>query len=103
MAEDGVWIACRVAYVEVCRALALAAGETVVRGFVREWPAFAVVEVDQALCEQAARLAARHGLRSLDALHLAAALLTDEGATRFATWDARLGAAAGSEGLTVVP
>jgi predicted nucleic acid-binding protein len=42
-------------------------------------------------------------LRSLDALHLAAALLLPRDDLLLATWDRRLHAAARAEGLELVP
>jgi predicted nucleic acid-binding protein len=44
-----------------------------------------------------------HGLRSLDSLHLAAALLADPGDLTLATWDRRLWTAAHRLGLSLVP
>lgn len=102
MADAGEWIACRVGFVETVRAVTLAAGERAARSVREEWPAFAVVEVDQELVESAARLALKHGLRSLDGLHLAAALLLPDDLV-FASWDERLAAAARREGRRVVP
>jgi len=75
MAEADGWYMCRVGFVETFRAVGLAAGGAATRGLKREWPAFGIVEVDQSLVERAAALAVDSDLRSLDALHLAAALL----------------------------
>jgi predicted nucleic acid-binding protein len=53
----------------------------------------------------AARLTGIHGLRSLDAVHLATALVTrdaDPTCTTFVTLDRRLGTAAAREGFAVV-
>lgn len=63
-----------------------------------EWPAFGVIEVDHRLAEDAAKLAIAHELRSMDALHLAAALMLPRDNLLFATWDRRLHAAAAAEG-----
>jgi predicted nucleic acid-binding protein len=68
-----------------------------------DWPSFEVVEVDAELAEHAADLALRKELRSLDALHLAAALLISPDELTLATWDARLHRAAQSQGLAVFP
>jgi uncharacterized protein len=68
-----------------------------------EWPAFGVVEVDQRLVEDAAELAIDGGLRSLDALHLAAALVLPDADLLVATWDQRLHTAARGKGLRVLP
>lgn len=98
------WILCRIGYVETLRALHLAGGGPAApRRFRGEWPSFAVVEVDADLCERAAELAPRHGLRTLDALHLAAALLADREQLVVATWDERLRRAGEASRLTLLP
>jgi predicted nucleic acid-binding protein len=103
MHHDDAWFACRIAFVETVRAVGLAAGAAATRPVREEWPAFAVVEVDQALVEHAAELALDNGLRSLDALHLAAALLLPTDELVLATWDRRLHSAARSHQLRVLP
>lgn len=103
MQEAEGWFICRVGFVETARAIELAAGAAATRTFQQEWPAFAIVEVDQGLVERAAALAIRHDLRSLDSLHLAAALALPIADLTFATWDRRLHAAAGAEGFRVLP
>lgn len=97
------WYVCRVGFVETVRAVALAAGTRATKAVMDEWPALAVVEVDQALVEHAAALALDHDLRSLDSLHLAAALLLPAEDLVFASWDRRLHGAAGAEGLRLLP
>ncbi|MGH9064296.1 MAG: type II toxin-antitoxin system VapC family toxin [Acidimicrobiales bacterium] len=97
------WYICRIGFVETVRAVGLAAGRSATRAVSEEWPSFGVVEVDQELAERAAGLALDEGLRSLDALHLAAALLLPSEETVLATWDRRLHAAAQSHGLSVLP
>lgn len=99
---DG-WLMCRIGFVETVRAVGLSAGQATIRTVRREWPAFGVVEVDQRLTEDAAELALEHDLRSLDALHLAAALLLPRNDLLLATWDRRLHAAAAAEGLQLIP
>jgi uncharacterized protein len=99
---DG-WFICRIGYVETVRAVGLAAGDAATRHMQEEWPAFGIIEVDQRLVEHAAVLAVERELRSLDALHLAAALVLPADQLGFATWDRRLHAAAGSAGLSLVP
>ncbi len=99
---DG-WFVCRVGFVETTRAIALSAGRSSVRAFENEWPAFGIVEVTQDLVEHAARLVATRELRSLDALHLAAALVIADADLVLATWDRRLHAAAAAERLPLVP
>jgi len=99
---DG-WFTCRAGYVETVRAVALAAGSRAAASVREEWPAIGVIEIDQRLVEQAAELTVEHDLRSLDALHLAAALVLPSDDLSIATWDRRLHVAALKQGLGVVP
>jgi predicted nucleic acid-binding protein len=99
---DG-WFICRVGFLEVSRALSLAAGRSAARSFREEWSAFAIVEVDQNLVEHASALAVKRQLRSLDALHLASALLLAPTDPVLATWDRRLHAAGSAERLSLLP
>lgn len=103
MARADNWFICRVGYVETARAIGLAAGDGAVRALRAEWPAFSVVEVSQDLADSATALALEHELRSLDALHLAAALILPREDLIVATWDKRLHTAAGSAGLELLP
>jgi predicted nucleic acid-binding protein len=97
------WYMCRAGFVETVRAVGLVAGSDAIKPVKDEWPAFGIVEVDQALVEHAAALAIRRELRSLDSLHLAAALVLPVDDLVFATWDRRLHVAAAAEGLQLVP
>ncbi|MEJ7824338.1 MAG: type II toxin-antitoxin system VapC family toxin [Solirubrobacteraceae bacterium] len=97
------WFICRIGFVETVRAVGIAAGLKATEVVVGEWPAFAIVEIDQQLVENAAALALDQDLRSLDALHLAAALVLAPEDLVFATWDRRLHAAALTQGLAVLP
>lgn len=97
------WFMCRAGFVETVRAVGLVAGRRAINAVTREWPAFGVIELDQRLAEHAAALARKHGLRSLDSLHLAAALVLPRDELVLATWDRRLYAAAGAEGLALLP
>lgn len=97
------WFICRTGFVETVRAVGLAAGRRAVKAATNEWPAFGVVEVDQSLVENAAALALDRDLRSLDSLHLAAALVLPNEDLVFATWDRRLHSAASAEGLALLP
>jgi predicted nucleic acid-binding protein len=97
------WFMCRVGFVETVRAVGLSAGQAAATTVREEWPAFGVIEVDQRLAENAAKLAIARELRSIDALHLAAALMLPRDDLILATWDRRLHAAAAAEGLTVIP
>jgi predicted nucleic acid-binding protein len=97
------WFMCRVGFVETVRAVGLSAGQAAAGTVREEWPAFGVIEVDQPLAEDAAKLAIAHELRSMDALHLAAALILPRDDLLLATWDRRLHAAAAAEGLALIP
>jgi predicted nucleic acid-binding protein len=103
MAGADAWYICRPGFVETVRAVGLAAGRRATRAVTDEWPAFAVIEVDQRLGEHAAALALDHTLRSLDAIHLAAALVVPGEDLALATWDRRLHGAARTERLELVP
>jgi len=99
---DG-WFMCRVGYLETARAVGLAGSPSAVRAVQNEWAAFNVIEVDQDLVERATELALVHDLRSLDALHLASALVLPREDLVVAVWDRRLHTAAGAEGLGLFP
>lgn len=99
---DG-WYMCRIGFVETMRAVSLAAGAAAAAGFRDEWPAFGVVEVDQHLADSASQFAAQGVLRSLDALHLAAAMVLPRDEVVLATWDRRLHEVASGEGVRVLP
>jgi predicted nucleic acid-binding protein len=103
MERAEAWFMCRAGFVETVRAVGLVAGPTAIKAAQNEWPAFGVVEVDQSLVERAAALAIDRELRSLDSLHLAAALVLPLDDLAFATWDRRLHAAARVEGFQLFP
>lgn len=103
MDSESVWSTCRVCFVETVRAVGLAHGPRPIERVESDWLAFEVVEVDRELAEHAARLAISTELRSLDALHLAAALVLPSQDLTFATWDARLHRAACDRGLKTLP
>lgn len=94
---------CRAGFVETVRAVGLSAGRAAAKTVREEWPTFGVIEVDQRLVEEAAELAIDRELRSLDALHLAAALMLPQDGLLLATWDRRLHMTAGAEGLGLIP
>jgi predicted nucleic acid-binding protein len=95
---------CRIGFVETVRAVARGGAPEDLARMERDWAGIDVIEVDRDLVERAARLAVEQRLRSLDALHLAAALSqTPERAPTFATWDVRLHRAAREHGLRVLP
>jgi predicted nucleic acid-binding protein len=100
---DDDWAMCRVGFVETVRAVGLSQGDQATRLVREDWASMVVVEVTPDLAAAAARLALDHELRTLDALHLAAALrLPAEGLT-VATFDRRLHAAAHRRGLATLP
>lgn len=103
MAEATAWSTCRIGYVETVRAVALAGGRKAVKRIDTDWLSFDVVEVDAALAEHAAQLALSTELRSLDALHLASALVLPSQDLTVATWDARLHRAVRERGLQTLP
>ncbi len=103
MAGASAWFICRVGFVETVRAVGLVAGPGAVKAARGEWPAFSIVQVDQRLVEDAAELAIQYELRSLDALHLAAARVLPADDLVLATWDRRLHAAADAVGLRLLP
>jgi predicted nucleic acid-binding protein len=103
MEDADAWSMCRIGYVETVRAVALAGGRKAVKRVEADWLSFDVVEVDFALTEHAARLALSAELRSLDALHLASALVLPAEGLTVATWDARLHRAARDHGLSTLP
>jgi len=103
---DTIWITGRHTWVEVIRNLArLLDGRELVRieaAFRRDWRGVYVVELDQVTCEHAADIARAEGVRSLDALHLAAAQRIGGTALPFVTFDTRQARAARAIGLQVI-
>ncbi|HEY5435043.1 MAG TPA: type II toxin-antitoxin system VapC family toxin [Candidatus Limnocylindrales bacterium] len=92
--------------VEVRRNLArLLSGRDLVAAratFADDLRSFSIVELDEATCESAATIAETTGVRTLDALHLAAAQRVSAPGVGFLTFDLRQAQAARSLGLTVV-
>jgi uncharacterized protein len=70
--------------------------------FGRDLEALSVVELDEVTCEAAAAIAEVTGVRTLDALHLAAAQRVGGPAVPLLTFDVRQAQAARTLGLTVV-
>lgn len=114
----GLWDGCdaavasRLAYPEVCAALAAAgrnhdldqdglrAAET---AWEEHWAAIRPVQLTAAVEQHAGRLAGRRALRGADAVHLASALATGDPDLVLAVWDRRLHAGATAAGLRVAP
>ena len=71
-------------------------------GFGRDLEAVSVVELDETTCEAATAIAEVTGVRTLDALHLAAAQRVGGTAVPFLTFDVRQAQAGRALGLTVV-
>ena len=105
MATDPVLVTCRITEVEVRRNLTrLLQGDDLTlarRQFSQDLDVFALVAIDATTCNEAARVAEATLCRSLDALHVAAALRAGP-ATTFLTFDQRQAQAARSAGLAVV-
>lgn len=110
-AADGL-VTSAATYPEARAALAAAAREgRISRGVVPRavaeldlrFSSMDVVELRRGLAETAGSLADRFALRVYDAVHLASALLVDDGQTMMLTWDRELARAADAAGLDVVP
>jgi len=103
---DTTWITARHTWVEVIRNLArlLSGGEQsrVEGDFRADWRRINIVELDRITVERAADLAKVQGVRTLDALHLAAASRVGGTALPFVTYDIRQAQAARALGMTVL-
>jgi len=102
----------RIAYPEVCAALAAANRNhdldddgyaTAARDWEEFWAAVRPVELTRDVERRAGELAVRRALRGADAVHLASAIAVDVVDLVVAVCDRRLHAAAGAEQLTVAP
>lgn len=105
-------VSSRLAYPEVCSALAAAARDhridsrslAVAR---RDWETFWLstqpVELTEAVERHAGQLADAHRLRGADAVHLACALALDASDLIVVAWDRRLREGAGAVGLRIAP
>ena len=91
----------RITYVETMRGIS--ANPRLARRSRATWSSIDFVEVGAPVCERAVAVSLERSLKSLDAIHLASALLVNGGDLTFATWDRRLHAAARAEGLGVLP
>lgn len=104
--------ASRLAYPEVCAALAAAGrnhdlGDDDLRTAELTWEEFwtttRAVELTAAVERHAGELAREHGLRGADAVHLASALAIGDPDLIIAVWDRRLHAGALATGSNVAP
>lgn len=104
LAEDRELVTGRHTIVEVRRNLArLLSGTALTESraaFATDLDSFSVVELDSATCELAATIAEQTGARSLDALHLGAALRLGTALT-FITFDVRQAQIARAMGFRV--
>lgn len=103
---DGALLTARHTIVEVRRNLArLLSGRDLAAAraaFAGDLPSFSIIELDETTCESAATIAEMTGVRTLDALHLAAAQRVSAPGVGFLTFDLRQAQAARALGLTVV-
>jgi len=103
---DPALLTARHTIVEVRRNLArLLSGRDLVAArlaFAGDLRSFSIVELDEATCESAAMIAETTGVRTLDALHLAAAQRVSAPGVGFLTFDLRQAQAARALGLTVL-
>jgi predicted nucleic acid-binding protein len=103
---DRELLTARHAIVEVRRNLArLLSGRALAaarRAFAEDLRSISIIELDEATCESAAAIAESTSVRTLDALHLAAAQRISAPGVSFLTFDLRQAQAARSLGLTVV-
>lgn len=72
------------------------------RSFVADLSTIAIVELDPTTCEAAATISEVTGVRTLDALHLAAAQRLSVASTAFLTFDLRQAQAARTLGFSVL-
>jgi predicted nucleic acid-binding protein len=70
--------------------------------FAEDLRVLSIVELDEVTCETAATVAEVTGVRTLDALHLAAAQRVGAPAVPFLTFDVRQAQAARAVGMTVI-
>lgn len=105
-------VSSRLAYPEVCAALAAAGrAHRLVRSAQSRaeaawddyWAATRPVELTELVTARAGQLASRHALRGADAVHLASLLAVGASETLFAVWDQRLRAGAQAVGVQLAP
>lgn len=106
LVADPRWFSGRHTYVEVRRNLARAlSDEELVRmrdAFESDWRRTSSIELDEVTCRLAADIGEHTGLRSLDALHLAAATRLGADVLSFFTYDIRQAQVARGLGFTVL-
>ena len=107
MEHDPDWVASALLRTEtriaLCRQpLALAVQDLIGARLAEDWAQFLVIEVDADCLEVASEIGCAHGLRSLDAVHLAAGERLPRPCS-FVTFDTRQREAARELGFDVVP
>lgn len=100
LADTGLWLTCDLARTEVLRAIARRQPEALADA-AQVLRHLAIMTLTSRLYDQAGRLPPAT-LRSLDAIHVAAALDLGSDLAAFITYDQRLGAAARLNGLPVI-
>jgi len=107
-----VALSSRLAYPEVCAALAAARrshdlteaeASAAASDWERFWASMRPMELSAHVERTAGELAVAHGLRGADAVHLASALALGSAGFTVAVWDRRLHSGAISAGLAVAP
>lgn len=105
-------VSSRLAYPEVCAALAAAGRdhrldpvdqERAEAAWEEYWAATRAVELTASVTRDAGQLARTHALRGADAVHLASALAVGAAGALFAAWDRRLRLGARSVGFELAP
>jgi hypothetical protein len=105
-------VSSRLAYPEVCAALAAAArnhaltereADAAGRSWEEFWAAIRPVELNVSVQRHAGELTRRCALRGADAVHLASALAVGDPELVVAVWDRRLHAGVRTSGLRVAP
>lgn len=106
LASDPVLLTARHTMIEVRRNLARLLTEPQLASaraaLMDDMEAMSIIELDAPTCEAAAAVAELTGVRTLDALHLAAAQRVGVGSTTLLTFDVRQAQAARSLGFTVL-
>jgi predicted nucleic acid-binding protein len=97
-------VACRVIHIEVMRGLSFIASPveraTAQMAFAEDWRRLVILELDEQMTDLASTIAASTGVRTLDSLHIATAILAS--ADAFMTFDRRQADAARAFDLTVL-
>lgn len=105
-------VSSRLAYPEVCAALAAAgrarrltadSQQQAEAAWEAYWAATRRVELTDAVAAHAGQLVSRHGLHGADAVHLASVAAVGMDDAVFAVWDQRLRAGARDVGVQLVP